>query len=173
MGGRWGGLQIRLGWGEKAENCTWITIKLGKKTTTPDVPAHYTLPPPRHYFVSWLREVWFWHDTRWHTSQEDILLQSPVCHRDKILLFAPESNEHSFLIHSFIHRSTPSYIYEANIYESLSCSRHYAFHSYHSYSTCERPQNQKTLKTLFRSWHLTSLGNSINTHGSNIQLQYF
>ena len=22
MGGRWGGLGIRLGWGEKAENCT-------------------------------------------------------------------------------------------------------------------------------------------------------
>ena len=22
MGGRWGGLGVRLGWGEKAENCT-------------------------------------------------------------------------------------------------------------------------------------------------------
>ena len=27
-GERWGGLGIRLGWGEKTENCTWITIKL-------------------------------------------------------------------------------------------------------------------------------------------------
>ena len=31
-GGRWGGLGVRLVWGEKAENCTRTTIKLeGKK----------------------------------------------------------------------------------------------------------------------------------------------
>ena len=32
MGGRWGGLGVSLGWGEKAENCTWTTIKLEEKT---------------------------------------------------------------------------------------------------------------------------------------------
>ena len=32
MVGRWGGLGVRLGWGKKAENCTWTTIKSeGKK----------------------------------------------------------------------------------------------------------------------------------------------
>ena len=31
MGGRWGGLGISRGWGEKAENCIWITIKLENK----------------------------------------------------------------------------------------------------------------------------------------------
>ena len=27
VGGRWGGLGVRLGWGGKAENCTQTTIK--------------------------------------------------------------------------------------------------------------------------------------------------
>ena len=31
MGERWGGLGVRLGWGEKAENCTSTTIKLEEK----------------------------------------------------------------------------------------------------------------------------------------------
>ena len=31
MGGWWEGLGVRLGWGEKAENCTCTTIKLERK----------------------------------------------------------------------------------------------------------------------------------------------
>ena len=31
MGERWGGLGVRPGWGEKAENCTGTTIKLEEK----------------------------------------------------------------------------------------------------------------------------------------------
>ena len=40
IGGRWGGLGIGLGWGEKAENCTWTTIKLKGKNMLPEVKLH-------------------------------------------------------------------------------------------------------------------------------------
>ena len=43
-GGRWGGLGVRLGWGEKAENCTRTTIKLEKKNKEAgDISINYFL----------------------------------------------------------------------------------------------------------------------------------
>lgn len=141
------------------------------KTST-IVPTHSTLPTPqRHYFVSWLHAFCFWQEMLWYTSQRDTLLQPLVCHHDKIFSFV--FRFFSSFIHSFIHLYLHIWMKKIFI-KCLFCSQNYAFHCYHSYSTCERkPQKWKALKILFSFWHSTSLGNWINTHISNSQLHYF